>query len=82
MRWRRPPPEPKPRRPLALTDGQLASVMSAAHLLPVEKRGLYLDRVAAAVALLCGGRSVNDVDLNAAVTTALASLIQQSTDAA
>jgi hypothetical protein len=75
MRWRRPPPEPKPRRPLALTDGQLGAVMTAARSLPVEKRSLYLDRIAAGLTLLRGGRSINDADVSAAVSAALAGLI-------
>ena len=36
---------------LALTDNQLSTVMAGARTLPVEKRDLYLQRIAAMLAL-------------------------------
>ena len=52
---------------LALSDDQLAVVMTAAGGLPVEKRGLFLERVAARLQL--HGR-FGDADLDEAVRTA------------
>ena len=54
---------------LALTDNQLAVVMTAAGGLPVEKRGLFLERVAGRLRLL---DRFTDSDLDDAVRTALA----------
>ena len=59
---------------LALTDAQLAVVMTAARGLPVEKRGLFLERVAARMRL---GDRFTDDDLSAAVHVALRGLIQE-----
>ena len=60
---------------LALTDDQLAMVMVAAGGLPVEKRGLFLERVAAR--LVRRGR-FTDADLDEAVRVALRELIQSA----
>ena len=58
---------------LALSDTQLAVVMTAAGGLPVEKRALFLERVAAWLQLR--GR-FTDADLDDAVRTALGGLVQ------
>ena len=50
----------------ALNDGQLKIVMIAAGSLPVEKRNLFLERVAARLRLR--GSHFTDADLGAAVT--------------
>jgi hypothetical protein len=60
---------------LALTDAQLAIVMTAAGGLPVEKRSLFLERVAARLTL--DGR-FTDTDLDDAVRVALHGLAQNS----
>jgi hypothetical protein len=62
-------------RMLALSDDQLAIVMTAAGGLPVEKRGTFLERVAARLTLR--GR-FNDADLDDAVHVALHGLSQDS----
>jgi hypothetical protein len=46
---------------IGLTDYQLKIVMHAARLMPVEKRDLYLQRIAAMLALR-GRFTDNDVD--------------------
>ena len=61
--------------PLALSDSQLAVVMTAAGGLPVEKRTLFLERVAARRRLR---DRFTDADLDDAVHTALRGLIQNS----
>jgi len=53
--------------PLAPSDNQLATVMAAAAILPIERRGGFLERVAARL----GG-----ADINAAVQEALRDLMQ------
>ena len=60
----------------ALTDAQLEIVMIAAGSLPVEKRGLFLERVAARLRLR--GPRFTDADLGAAIHTALTGLIQSA----
>jgi hypothetical protein len=60
---------------LALNDAQLALVMTAAGGLPVEKRGLFLERVAARLTL--HGRFTN-ADLDDAVRVAPHGLVQNS----
>jgi hypothetical protein len=60
---------------LALSDDQLAVVMTAASGLPVEKRSAFLERVAARLQLL---GSFTDLDLDDAVRLALRGLIQES----
>ena len=59
----------------ALTDAQLEIVMIAAGSLPVEKRGLFLERVAARLRL---HRRFTDADLGAAIQAALKGLIQSA----
>jgi hypothetical protein len=58
---------------LALNDDQLAVVMTAASGLPVEKRTILLERVAARLRLLS---RFSDADLDDAVRTALHGLLQ------
>jgi hypothetical protein len=60
---------------LALSDDQLATVMTAASSLPVEKRSLFLERVAARLRL---HRRFTDADLGAAIQAALTGLIQSA----
>jgi hypothetical protein len=60
---------------LALSDGQLTIVMTAARGLPVEKRSVFLERVAARLQLL---GSFTDRDFDDAVRLALRGLIQES----
>ena len=59
----------------ALNDAQLALVMTAAGGLPVEKRSLFLERVAARLRL--HGR-FTDADLGTAIQAALTGLIQSA----
>ena len=58
---------------LAFTDSQLRIVWTAADRVPVEKRGVFLERVVARLRLHRGFR---DVDLDDAVHAALTGLIQ------
>ena len=58
---------------LALTDSQLRVVWNAADQVPVEKRGVFLERVVARLRL---HRGFTDVDLDDAVHAALTGLIQ------
>jgi hypothetical protein len=58
---------------VSLTDNQLAIVTNAAKSLPVEKRDLYLQRIAAMLAMR--GRAT-DADVGDVVTLALAGLVQ------
>lgn len=58
---------------IALTDGQLATVMTAATPLPVDKRGIFLERVAAQLHLR--GR-YDDTAVEEAVRAALRGLLQ------
>jgi len=60
---------------LALKDHQLANLMTAASKLPVEKRGVFLERVVARLSLQ-GFRFTDD-----AVRRALVGLIHQDTAA-
>ena len=60
----------------ALTDAQLEIVMVAAGNLPVEKRGVFLERVAARLRL--HGPRFTDADLGAAIQAALTGLIQSA----
>jgi hypothetical protein len=60
---------------LALSDAQLQTVMSAASSLPPEKRGLFLERVAARLTLR--GRFTAG-DLDDAVRLALVGLVHNS----
>jgi hypothetical protein len=60
----------------ALSDDQLALVMTAAGSVPVEKRSTFLERVAAGLQLR--GSSFTDADLGAAIQVALTGLIQSA----
>ena len=60
---------------LAFTDSQLRIVWTAADRVPVEKRGIFLDRVVARLQLQ---RGFTDVDLDDAVRAALTGLIQSA----
>jgi hypothetical protein len=61
---------------LSLNDRQLETMMTAASSLPVEKRGVYLERVAAHLNVKCGSR-FSAGDVATAAQKALASLIQR-----
>ena len=61
---------------LALSDDQLAMVMTAAGSLPAEKRSVFLERVAARQQLR--GPNLTDADLGAAIQAALTGLIQSA----
>ena len=61
---------------LALSDDQLAMVMTAAGSLPVEKRSVFLERVAARLRLR--GPNFTDAGLGAAIRAALTGLIQSA----
>jgi hypothetical protein len=58
---------------LGLTDTQLGAVMDAARSLPVEKRDLYLQRIAAMLALRGRGH-FNDGDVTDVAKLALTGL--------
>ena len=60
----------------ALSDSQLRTISNAAHGLPVEKRGIYLERIVAWLKFR-GGRFI-DRDLDDAVCLALRGLIHES----
>jgi hypothetical protein len=60
---------------LALSDDQLTVVMTAARGLPVEKRSVFLERVAARLELV---GSFTNRDFDDAVRLALRGLIQES----
>ena len=60
---------------LALTDSQLRAVWAAADRVPVEKRGVFLERVVARLQLR---GSFTDADLDDAVRAALTGLIQSA----
>jgi hypothetical protein len=62
----------------SLSNDQLATVMTAPGGLPVEKRTLFLERVAARLTL-CG--RFTDADLDDAVRMTLGGLIQESSAA-
>ena len=61
---------------LALSDKQLAVVMTTADKLPVEKRGTFLHRVVARLQL--HGPRFTTTDFENAVRIALSGLIQNS----
>jgi hypothetical protein len=61
---------------LALNDSQLKLVMTAASSLEVEKRDLFLQRIAAKLQLR--GSRFTDVDLETAIRLALTGLIQSA----
>ena len=57
----------------ALSDDQLALIMTAADSVPVEKRSVFLERVAARLRLR--GSHFTDADLGAAIQVAVTGLI-------
>ena len=61
---------------LGLTDSQLATVMDAARTLPVEKRDVYLQRIAAMLTMRGRGH-FNDSDVSDVAKLALTGLAQQ-----
>jgi hypothetical protein len=60
----------------ALTDAQLEIVMAAAGSIPVEKRSVFLERIAARLRLR--GPRFTDADLSNAIQAALTGLIQSA----
>jgi hypothetical protein len=60
---------------IALSDHQLQIVIAAAKRLPLEKRGIFLDRVVSRLSLL--GSRFTGADFEAAVRLALTSLLQR-----
>ena len=60
---------------IGLTDYQLRVVMKAARLLPLEKRDIFLQRIAAMLALRGRGR-FTDTDVADVAQLAIAGLIQ------
>ena len=65
---------------IGLTDTQLGTVMDMARTLPVEKRDLYMQRIAAMLAVRGRGR-FNDADVADAAKLAMAALVQTPTAA-
>ena len=63
---------------LALSDNQLAAVMTAAGKLPTEKRGVFLERVVARLSLSPGFTATEFADT---VHSALRGLIQEKSAA-
>ena len=61
---------------LALSDDQLTTVITAASGLPVEKRSVFLERIAARLQLR--GPHFTDADLGTAIQAALTGLIQSA----
>jgi hypothetical protein len=61
---------------IGLTDNQLQTIMLAAGALPPEKRGVYLQRIAAHLQIRCGRFTDQDVAM------ALHGLIHEPTAAA
>jgi hypothetical protein len=61
---------------LALSDNQLAAIIAAANRLPVEKRGMFLDRVVARLSQ--HGTRFTGGDFDAAVRLAMIGLAQDS----
>ncbi len=60
---------------VAFTDSQLRTVRAAADRVPVEKRGVFLERV---IARLQRQRGFTNADLDQAVRAALTGLIQSA----
>jgi hypothetical protein len=61
---------------LGLTDNQLRVVMDAARTLPIEKRSIYLQRIAAMLTMRGRGH-FNDADVADVARLALTGLAQQ-----
>ena len=66
---------------IGLTDIQLKIVMNAARSIPVEKRDIFLQRIAAMLALRGRGR-FTDTDVADVAQLALAGLVQSADSAA
>jgi hypothetical protein len=66
-------PMVNPWRMLALTDHQLATVLTAAASLPVEKRGTLLERIAGRLRQQAG--RITDADVSKAVEVSLRGLL-------
>jgi hypothetical protein len=66
---------------LGLTDDQLRTVMDAAAAVPIEKRDLYLQRLAAMLTMRGHGH-FTDADVSDVAMLALAGLIQTADSAA
>ena len=64
------------RHMLGLTDSQLTTVMDMARVLPVEKRSIYLKRIAAML-MMRGRGHFNDADVGDVAKLALTGLAQQ-----
>ena len=60
----------------ALSDSQLRAIWAAADRLPVEKRGVFLERLIAQLQLR--GSRFTTTDLEDVVRSALSGLVQQS----
>jgi hypothetical protein len=60
---------------LAFTDAQLRTVWATADRLPIEKRGVFLERVVARLQL---HRGFTDADLDDALRQALRGLVRDS----
>jgi hypothetical protein len=65
---------------ISLSDRQLDIVSQAARALPPEKRGAYLERIAADLPVRHGYRC-SDTDVSAAAQAALTSLMQRESAA-
>jgi hypothetical protein len=63
--------------PIALTDAQLRLVRTAATSLPIGKRSVFLERVAAHLRQV-GYRRVKDADVERAVMVSLRGLLQHA----
>ena len=61
---------------LGLSDNQLATVMEGARILPVEKRSVYLQRIASMLTMRGRGH-FNDADVTDVAKLALTGLAQQ-----
>jgi hypothetical protein len=66
---------------MGLTDSQLAAVIDAARSLPVEKRDVYLQRIAAMLTMRGRGH-FNDADVSDVAKLAIAGLCQTADTAA
>ena len=66
---------------ISLSDSQLASVMETARMLPVEKRDLYLQRIARMLLVLRGRGHFGDADVAEAAKLAMVGLAQSAESA-